>query len=92
MSKYYPFKPLKLTELANVRCLARHNGFRDSPIQFVNAMCSIGPLVGLTFKTVIPKSLQGTRLNELPTRDFFSSIIYLLAAFDHGVNSSICFK
>ena len=31
---------LKLTKLANVGCLAWHNGFRDFPILFVNAVCS----------------------------------------------------
>ena len=67
ISKHYPFKPFKLLKLANVKCLSRHNGFLDFPIQFVNAMCSGGPNVWLKFEAIIPKSLQGARLNELPT-------------------------
>ena len=57
--KHYPFKPLKLTKLANVGHLARHNGFRDFPIQFVNAMCSIRPYIGLKFKVINPKVSLG---------------------------------
>ena len=78
--KNYLFEPLKLMELANVGCLARHNGFRN--------MCSIGLYVGLKFKTVIPSLFWGTRLNSFLPELFFSSFISLLAAFDNGVNDS----
>ena len=54
-------------------------------------MSSIGPYVGFKFKAIIPKSLWGTRLNELLPEHFFSYFISLLAAFDHGVKGSVCF-
>ena len=74
--KHYPFKPLKLTELAYVRHLSGHNSFRDFPIQSVDAVCSVGPYVGLNFKAVIPKSLWGARLYKLSTRTFLQ-LLYL---------------
>ena len=70
ISKYYPFQPFKLTNVANVECLARHNGFGDLSIQFVNAMCSIRPYIGLKLEAIIPKTLWGARLSELPARTF----------------------
>ena len=76
ISKHHPFKPLKPTKLAYVRCLSRHSSFMDLTIQFVDAMCSFGPYMRLKFKAVIPKSLWGTRLNELPSRTFFQ-FLYL---------------
>ena len=45
--KYNSFKLFKLTELAYVGHLPRHDSFSDFPIQFVNAMNSIEPYVGL---------------------------------------------
>ena len=69
--KHYPFKPFKLTELANVGCLSRHNNFMDFPIQFVDAVCSIGTNVGLKFKVVIPKSLRVPDLMSFLLESFF---------------------
>ena len=77
ISKHHPFETFKLTKLAYVGHLSRHDHFRDCPIQFVNTMCSIGSYVGFKFKVIIPKSCF------LP-KPFFSSFISLLAAFDHG--------
>ena len=68
--KHYSFEPFKITELANVQLLIKHNGFSDFPAVFVDDVCSIGSYAGLKFKAVILKSLWGTRRNELPTITF----------------------
>ena len=43
--KHHPFKPIKLTKLTYVGHLSSYDSFRDFPIQFVDAMCSIGPYI-----------------------------------------------
>ena len=68
--KHHPLKPRKHTKLAYVRCFSRHNYFGDFSIQFVNAMSSIGPYIGVKIKVIIPKSFWGARLNELLTGTF----------------------
>ena len=88
--KTLPNEPFKLTELANVLHLGRHNSFKNLPIQFVNNMCSIGPYVGLKFKAIIPKSFWGAKLDDFLPEPFFSTLISLLAAFNHGMNGSVC--
>ena len=75
ISKHHLFKTLKLKELAYVRHFSRHDTFRDFPIKFIDAVCSIGPYIGLKFKAVIPKSLWCARL-ELPTGAFLQ-FLYL---------------
>ena len=57
ISKDHSFKLFKLTKLAYVERLSRHDSSRDFPIQFVGAMCSMEPYIGLKFKAVIPKCL-----------------------------------
>ena len=76
VSKHYPFEPFKLTKLDNLQYLVGHNHFKNLPIQFVHAMCSVGPHVGLKLEAIIPKSLWGARFNELPTRTFLQ-LFYL---------------
>ena len=80
------------SQLANVRRLDRHDSFRDFPIQFVSAMWSIRPYIGLKIKAVIPKSLWSARLNELPTRTFVQFLYFSFGCIRLGVNGSICFK
>ena len=70
VSKHYPFKPFKLTELAYVGGLSRNNSFRDFPIQFVNAEYRIEPCIGLKFEAVILKFLWHNRLHELSVGTF----------------------
>ena len=90
--KHYPFEPFKLTKLANGRYLVGHNHFSNLPIQFVNAICNIRPYMDSSSRQ-LSKSLFGVQdlMSFLP-EPFFSSFISLLAAFDHGVNGSVCFK
>ena len=56
ISKHHPFKPFKLTKLAYVGHLSRHDSFRVLPITFVDDMCSIGPYIKFKFRAIIPKS------------------------------------
>ena len=66
--QYHPFKPWRLKKWVYIRCFSGHNYLREFPIQFIDAMCSIGPYVRLNFKAIIPKTLLHTRLDKLHTR------------------------
>ena len=74
--------------MGNVEHFSIYNGLKDSSIQYIDAVCSIGPNKGLKLIAIIPKSLWGATLNCFLPESFFSHFIPLSDIFNHGAIGS----